>query len=298
MSIIMRHHAVARAAATACGLSTAAARAPSTVGQLQLPRARVSALGSAPRALLSASVSCPQPNLTDMGIRLVVCDMAGTTVEEHGLVYQVLRQAMLQHGLTLTEAEMHPWHGAAKTAVTQHFLDREPEVAAKGVTPGTIDSTFENLVAAAYSKEGATALITPEFPKWASECRASGIKIGLNTGYPVNIQQRLLTDLGLDTMVDTWISAAQVADGRPYPYMVHRLMEQAGVADVSSVAKFGDTVNDVKEGRNAGCGLVVGVLSGADTASQLYEAGADLVIQDVTHIKAGAARQRLREVAV
>ena len=105
---------------------------------------------------------------------------------------------------------MHPWHGAAKTAVTQHFLDREPEVAAKGVTPGTIDSTFENLVAAAYSKEGgsyaakrtspksaarachamtlfmylghtaagATALITPEFPKWASECRASGIKIG------------------------------------------------------------------------------------------------------------------------
>ena len=43
---------------------------------------------------------------------------------------------------------------------------------------------------------------------------------GLNTGYPVNIQQRLLTDLGLDTMVDTWISAAQVSDGRPYPYMV------------------------------------------------------------------------------
>ena len=42
---------------------------------------------------------------------------------------------------------------------------------------------------------------------------------------------------------------------------VHRLMEQAGVADVSAVAKFGDTVNDVKEGRNAGCGLVVGVLS-------------------------------------
>ena len=54
----------------------------------------------------------------------------------------------------LTEAEMHPWHGAAKTAVTQHFLDREPEVAAKGVTPGTIDATFAKLVTEAYSKEG------------------------------------------------------------------------------------------------------------------------------------------------
>ena len=79
MSAITRHHAVARAAAKACGLSTVAAR--STISQIQLPRARVSALGSAPR---SAAVSCPQPNLTDMGIRLVVCDMAGTTVEEHG----------------------------------------------------------------------------------------------------------------------------------------------------------------------------------------------------------------------
>ena len=50
------------------------------------------------------------------------------------------------------------------------------------------------------------------------------------------------------------------------------------------VAKFGDTVNDIKEGRNAGCGLVVGVLSGADSALDLYDAGADIVVPDVTHI--------------
>ena len=52
--------------------------------------------------------------LASKGIQLVVCDMAGTTVEEHGLVYKVLREAMVEHGLSVSEHEMRPWHGAAK----------------------------------------------------------------------------------------------------------------------------------------------------------------------------------------
>jgi len=81
----------------------------------------------------------PLPVMSEMGIKLVVCDMAGTTVEEHGIVYKTLRQAMIEHGLTVSEAEMHPWHGAAKGAVTAHFLDREPGL---GVTAKQIDHTF------------------------------------------------------------------------------------------------------------------------------------------------------------
>ena len=34
------------------------------------------------------------------------------------------------------------------------------------------------------------------------------------------------------------MSASQVSEGRPYPYMVHRLMEQTGVIDVSEVRSF------------------------------------------------------------
>jgi len=47
-------------------------------------------------------------------IDLVVCDMAGTVVQEGGLVYKILRQSMVDGGLNVTEAEMHPWHGAKK----------------------------------------------------------------------------------------------------------------------------------------------------------------------------------------
>lgn len=94
----------------------------------------------------------------------------------------------------------------------------------------------------------------------------------------------MIDGLGLADMMDHWISASQVAAGRPAPHMVHRLMESAGVHDVKRVCKVVDTVNDVAEGRNAGCGLVVGVTSGADDAASLLEAGADVVVPDVTYI--------------
>lgn len=232
------------------------------------------------------SMGRPLPVMSEMGIKLIVCDMAGTTVEEHGIVYKTLREAMIIHGLTVKEEEMHPWHGAAKGAVTAHFLGRQPDL---GITAKEIDATFEELVTTAYAAPGATSLICPNLTGWVSRCQAAGIKVGLNTGYPVSIQQGLLKALKLNDMVDCWVSASQVAEGRPYPYMIHRLMEQTGIMDCSQVAKFGDTVNDIREGKNAGCGLVVGVLSGADSALDLYEAGADVVVPDVTHVEPGLA---------
>ena len=69
--------------------------------------------------------------------------------------------------------------------------------------------------------------------------------------------------------LDAYVSAYEVAEGRPYPYMIHRLMERVGVMDVRRVCKVGDSVRDMEEGRNAGCGLVVGVTSGADSGEDL-----------------------------
>ena len=76
----------------------------------------------------------------------------------------------------------------------------------------------------------------------------------------------------------------EVKDGRPYPYMIHQLMERQGIQDTRRVCKVGDSARDMQMGKNAGCGLVVGVLSGADDMESLYKAGADIVIDDVTHL--------------
>ena len=51
--------------------------------------------------------------------------------------------------------------------------------------------------------------------------------------------------------------------------MIFTAMMRLGVIDVRTVIKVGDTPADLQEGRNAGCGAVVGVLSGASDATTL-----------------------------
>lgn len=140
--------------------------------------------GRQPLSSVASKPAASQVNLRRLGIKLVVCDMAGTTVEEHGLVYKVLRESMVKHGLTVAEHEMHPWHGAAKGAVVRHFLEASGSPAAGMDTmASTIDATFEDAIQKRYAQQGAVEHIVPGLGLWVSELHEQNIQIGLNTGY-------------------------------------------------------------------------------------------------------------------
>ena len=112
---------------------------------------------------------------------------------------------------------------------------------------------------------------------WCRQLKDVGIKIAFvrssepcgaswseDTGYPENIQQGLIKRMGFDKVADAYISSYQakmmscasdsaiyceVTEGRPYPYMIHHLMEQTRVMNVKRVCKVGDSVRDIQEGR-------------------------------------------------
>lgn len=219
-------------------------------------------------------------------IDLIVYDMAGTTVQEGGLVYQTLRKCMVDDGISVSEEEMHPWHGAKKEAVIEHFALKcgtpETEIEERVVRVG---DAFVNSIEDAYFAEASPiAHVEDGLMGYFKRLKKAGIKIGFDTGYPPNIQLGLINKLGFDKIADAYVSSYQVADGRPFPYMIYHLMEKTGVCDVRRVCKVGDSVRDIEEGRNAGCGLVVGVLSGADTFDDLMGAGADLVCEVATDL--------------
>lgn len=222
------------------------------------------------------------------GIDLIVYDMAGTVVEEGGVVYKTLRTAMNADGLSVSEDEMHPWHGAKKEAVIEHF-------AKKAGTPDhevedrilRIGEAFLSAIDSAYFSDASPIdHIDGGLVGYLKQLRKAGIKVGFDTGYPPEIQKGLIDKLGFEKsgVVDAYVSSYQVTQGRPYPYMIYNLMEKTGVMNVKRVAKVGDSVRDIEEGRNAGCGLVVGVLSGADGFDELMAAGADLVCDYVTDL--------------
>lgn len=62
---------------------------------------------------------------------------------------------------------------------------------------------------------------------------------------------------------DFWITPDSTGGiGRPYPYMIFRNMEALKSASVAEVMKVGDTVSDIREGKNAGA-FTVGVIEGS-----------------------------------
>ena len=65
------------------------------------------------------------------------------------------------------------------------------------------------------------------------------------------------------------ISSDEVARGRPFPDMIRELMRRMGIEDPQRVVKVGDTPADLEEGRNAGCGMVVGVTRGTHSRAEL-----------------------------
>ena len=222
------------------------------------------------------------PTLAARGIELLVCDMAGTVVDEDGLVYKILRKVMNDVGLDVSVAEMHPWHGAAKTEVVAHFLEARGRPAAM---LSEIDAAFEEQIQIAYfAPDSPMKVIHPDLKQYLDVLRSTGVKVALNTGYPAKIQDGILAHLDLAPHVDAFVCAGDVGHGRPYPYMVHALMAQLGISDVRKVAKAGDTVRDIEEGLQAGCGLNIGVLSGADDAATLIGAGADIILPTVVDL--------------
>jgi phosphonatase-like hydrolase len=103
--------------------------------------------------------------------------------------------------------------------------------------------------------------------------RAGGVRIALTTGFDRGTRDTILHRLGWDDgRLDAVVSADEVPQGRPAPYMLFRAMELTGAQDVRRLAAVGDTVLDLEAGTQAGAGFVVGVLGGAHDLATLGRA--------------------------
>lgn len=210
-------------------------------------------------------------------IQLVVFDMAGTTVDEDNVVYKTVRAAINAAGHAFSQEQvLEAGAGKEKSQAIRDVLalgGREPsdeEVA-------TIFADFRSRLADAYEtldvreQPGASAAF--------ARLRESGIKVVLNTGYDRATAEGLVQKLGwvVGREMDGLVTASDVENGRPAPDMIHLAMRQVGIESCELVAKIGDSAIDIDEGKNAGCGMTLGVTTGAQTHSQLRSA-------DPTHI--------------
>lgn len=197
-------------------------------------------------------------------ITLVALDIAGTTVEEGGAVYRVLAEVVSTHRRP-SDAEIKNWMGADKrqAIAARTGLDRaDPAVEA-------LHEQFVATLAQAYAATPPVPI--PGTPEAFAALRAAGIRVVLTTGFDRQVTDPLLTSLGwsVPEVLDGVVCASEVAAGRPAPDMINRAMELVGIDDPRQVLAAGDTVLDVRAGHAAGAGVVIGVLSGAQTTADL-----------------------------
>jgi phosphonatase-like hydrolase len=201
-------------------------------------------------------------------VRLVVFDLAGTTVDDGAQVVEAFTTALRPHGVTPSANEINRVRGASKREALSRLLPSGPD------HQGRADraySAFRRQLLAAYQRTpvtpmaGASALF--------ERLRRSGTRIALNTGFDRQMTEAILSHVewSFDTF-DVVVSGDDVPGGRPAPYMIFRAMEGARVAAVHEVMTVGDTVNDLWAGFNAGVRWNVGVLSGAHDRIKLQEA--------------------------
>ncbi len=223
--------------------------------------------------------------LLDKSFKLMVCDMAGTTVNEGGIVYKTLYNTIKGFNISIKPEDMKNWYGVNKTEVLQHFINTEKKYHDNPDILSKMLKTFKNNLKKSYFEEDAVKLIHPDLPASFNLLRNNDIKIALNTGYSIDIQESLLDALNMRDFIDGYISSESVPHGRPEPYMINELITRFKIEDSSQVVKVGDTIADILEGKNAKCGKVVGVLTGAETKEKLIEAGADYVLDSVMNIQ-------------
>lgn len=193
------------------------------------------------------------------GIKLVIFDIAGTIIENHGEVAHAFAAALKNSEIPFSEDELKRWMGASKREVIRHFVEQS----GKKVDSEVIEVTyrcFRDELRTAYEKRLQPIAGAAETFSW---CRQHGISMATTTGFYREISESILEKTGWRDVFEANISSSDVQHGRPAPDMIFRAMEATGVHDAKQVISVGDTPLDLQSGNNAGVRGVVGVLTGA-----------------------------------
>ncbi|MFD3314211.1 phosphonatase-like hydrolase [Streptomyces sp. NPDC058656] len=217
-------------------------------------------------------------------IRLVVLDMAGTTVADGGLVERAFTAAAQRLGadpeamLDYVRATM----GESKISVFRHLFGEEAKAQEANKA---FEEAYAELV------DGGLVAPIPGAREAIEQLRSQGRTVVLTTGFARTTQDAILAALGWQDLVPLTLCPADAGGrGRPYPDMVlSAFLRTAAADDVRQIAVVGDTSYDMLSGVRSGAGMVVGVLTGAHDENALRAAGATQVLGSVAELPGALA---------
>lgn len=245
----------------------------------------------------------------------VIFDWAGTTVDYGCFApVQAFADSSAEFGVIPTMDGVRAPMGMLKRDHVRTMLQMErisglwKQVHGREFTEEDVEAVYLRSESRIMELLGQFTDIKPYVKETVEELRRRGLKIGSTTGYTDEMMQVVVPAAAKKGYSpDCWFSPDAVGQkGRLFPYMIFRNMEELKLSDVRKVMKVGDTVSDIREGKNAGL-YTVGIIEGSsavglsqrefealspeeraqlcEQARKKYlEAGADCVVNDIRGI--------------
>ncbi len=213
---------------------------------------------------------------TRKGLRLVIFDMAGTTVDDEidgtPLVLKSYDDAFRKHGIIVPMDVLNEQRGKDKRTVIEKFGGEKADEIYSYFT-GVLLENIGNV----REIEGASETF--------GFLKEHGVLVALNTGFQREVAEGIMDHLGWQKsgLIDSWICSETVGKSRPDPAMIRSLMRRFRISDPSSVIKVDDTAAGIEEGLNAGV-ITLGVLTGTQSRERLLDAGALDVLDSVREL--------------
>ena len=220
--------------------------------------------------------------MEEMEVKLVVFDLAGTTVDDYvnglPLVTVAMQESFTKHNFAVTPSQVNVVRGMDKREAISKLLQYHEEV--EEINKDKIDVLFGDFKQSLNKHLESISKEIPGTTEVFKKLRDRGIKIGLGSGFPQDVVSKIVQNLNWSDLADFVSSAEKEGNGRPNPSLIKSAMAAFEITDAKHVVKVGDTKLDVLEGKNAGC-WTVAVLTGTQGADTLKEVSPDFVVSSV-----------------
>jgi len=218
-----------------------------------------------------------------MSVEMVAFDVAGTVLNDDGLVISAFRNAF-----EATQPDLWPTHGEQWTqyaidTMGQSKIHVFTELLGDAEKAYQANLAFEESYVTEIAEVGAVPIAGAE--DLFKYLKAKGIAVALTTGFSRSTLDTLLIELGWKDLIDLSVTPSEAGRGRPHPDMLNMAVEVLGITNSENVVVCGDTAADMQAAVAFGAGQVIGVLTGAHNEQTLHDAGATSVINSVADLK-------------
>lgn len=210
----------------------------------------------------------------------VLFDTIGTTVVEQrpDIIRNCFAEAFVSEGFAVTSAEISSIRGQDKLGgIRQLITQRGGD---ERVAISVLNRFKEN-----FRSQLRDFREVDELDSVLSQLRNDGARLGVGTGLPGDLFKLLYDHLRWERFRFDFIGISdEIGFSRPHPAMIDLMRQRFGIGK-EEFLKVGDTVADIREGKNAGVRTAV-IMSGTQSSTLIKNEQPDFICETLSQVVA------------